>query len=1093
MTKAKLLRASEEADEVGDAAPVPAEVGDTPTQVPACYSETISVARNPIRQVLVREQQAPLSRTDGRYSLALPSGETVRIAARKPTLADDERALILPKDAYDALAGSDDISRGRWVGNRERESPQTVLASLVDAFSFKQADDTMGTTGLRPPQMGAVHATLGYWTTKGSDPATIVMPTGTGKTETMLALFAVERLERLLVIVPSDALRTQIAEKFETFGVLQSVGVVSPSAHRPVVGQIRHGFKTVEEAQTFAGHCNVIVATPASLYASSPEGRTALLESCTHLFVDEAHHVAAHTWREIRDDFGTKPVVQFTATPFREDGRHLGGRLIYAFPLREAQSQSYFSNINYVSVVDLGSHDEAVAQRAVQQLHEDLNAGHDHLVMARVSRIGRADDVLPIYEKIAADLNPVVLHSTTKAADRKAAIEAIASRASRIVICVNMLGEGFDLPALKIAAIHDAHKSLGVTLQFVGRFARTQEGLGDATVVVGRPHREFDAQLRRLYAEDADWNRIIRDLSEVAVGEQQEQSDFEAAFGSLPDEIAMRSLLPKMSTVVYRVPEGDGWDAQAVLDVFPEERLLTVPIAINEKDGVAWFVTEDRSEVQWGELRTVEEVSYDLYILYWDSQRRLLYINSSNRRSFHETLAKAVCGDSAKRITGENIYRVMAQLQRLVPTNVGLLDVRNASRRFQMLVGADVSDGFPATEAQTKTKTNIFAYGYEEGSRVSVGASLKGRVWSYRIATTLKQWVDWCDHVGGKLIDDGISVDEIMQNFIRPKALEERPPYVPLALEWPWQIFLNMSEELRIEHNGSSWPAIDVELEVSKFDTTGPIDFRAVTADWSLNYRITFNENGMHYAAVGDDAHVTSRNISLAEFFQKNGLLIYLEQDSVVVPPGVLLKPERDIPPFDANKLQALDWSGIELNVESQGIDRRQDSIQARTIAHVLGLADWGVVIDDDGTGEVADIVALRADDATLYVHLTHCKYVAGGHPRAQVEDLYEVCGQAQKSAQWRRKVPALFEYLARRERKRLERGRPSGFMKGSASDLYALADAARLLRPAFEIAIAQPGVTKAGVSAPQLELLAATETYIYETAHSGIEIYCSP
>src|SRR5207249_4816529 len=146
--------------------------------------------------------------------------------------------------------------------------------------------------------------------------------------------------------------------------------------------------------------------------------------------------------------------------------------------------------------------------------------------------------------------------------------------------------------------------------------------------------------------------------------------------------------------------------------------------------------------------------------------------------------------------------------------------------------------------------------------------------------------------------------------------------------------------------------------------------------------------DGMHYAAVGDDARVISRNVSLAEFFRKNGLLIYLEQDSVVVPPGVLLKPERNIPPFDANKLQALDWSGIELNVESQGADRRQDSIQARAIAHVLGLADWSVVIDDDGTGEVADIVALRADDTTLYVHLTHCKYVAGGSPRAQVEDL---------------------------------------------------------------------------------------------------------
>ena len=35
-----------------------------------------------------------------------------------------------------------------------------------------------------------------------------------------------------------------------------------------------------------------------------------------------------------------------------------------------------------------------------------------------------------------------------------------------------MLGEGFDLPALKVAVVHDPQKSLAVTLQFIGRFTR---------------------------------------------------------------------------------------------------------------------------------------------------------------------------------------------------------------------------------------------------------------------------------------------------------------------------------------------------------------------------------------------------------------------------------------------------------------------------------------------------------------------------------------------------------------------------------------------------------------------------------------------
>ncbi|MDS0135841.1 DEAD/DEAH box helicase family protein [Amycolatopsis sp. CM201R] len=93
-------------------------------------------------------------------------------------------------------------------------------------------------------------------------PATVVMPTGTGKTETMLALLVAARPARLLVLVPSDSLREQVATKFETLGVLQELGIVDSAALRPVVGRVQHGFTTVETATGFAKACNVIVATP---------------------------------------------------------------------------------------------------------------------------------------------------------------------------------------------------------------------------------------------------------------------------------------------------------------------------------------------------------------------------------------------------------------------------------------------------------------------------------------------------------------------------------------------------------------------------------------------------------------------------------------------------------------------------------------------------------------------------------------------------------------------------------------------------------------------------------------------------------------
>ncbi|RJG20499.1 DEAD/DEAH box helicase family protein [Paenibacillus thiaminolyticus] len=62
--------------------------------------------------------------------------------------------------------------------------------------------------GLRLPQFGALSAIRAHWATSNS-PATIVLPTGTGKSETMYATIISERIASTLVIVPSNLLRNK--------------------------------------------------------------------------------------------------------------------------------------------------------------------------------------------------------------------------------------------------------------------------------------------------------------------------------------------------------------------------------------------------------------------------------------------------------------------------------------------------------------------------------------------------------------------------------------------------------------------------------------------------------------------------------------------------------------------------------------------------------------------------------------------------------------------------------------------------------------------------------------------------------------------
>ena len=63
-----------------------------------------------------------------------------------------------------------------------------------------------------------------------------------------------------------------------------------------------------------------------------------LVDGCSDLIVDEAHHVTVDTWNKIRDRFKAKRILQFTATPFRRDGKRIDGKIIFNYKLGDAQT-----------------------------------------------------------------------------------------------------------------------------------------------------------------------------------------------------------------------------------------------------------------------------------------------------------------------------------------------------------------------------------------------------------------------------------------------------------------------------------------------------------------------------------------------------------------------------------------------------------------------------------------------------------------------------------------------------------------------------------------------------------------------------------
>lgn len=938
--------------------------------------------------------------------------------------------------------------------------------------------------GLRLPQIGALHAIASHWTL-GADPAMLVMPTGTGKTEVMIAAPLAAQSNRVLIIVPTDALRQQTAGKFLSYGLLNKIGVID-DIPLPVVAALssrpdRTHFDAIRA-------CNVVVATMSSIGLADPDTQREFAHLFSHIFFDEAHHIEAATWKRFRNHCAAAHTLLFSATPFREDGKPIEGKLIYNFPLSAAQDQEYFNPIRFVEVFepDERQSDIKIAEAAVARLREDLAAGYDHILMARAGKIDDAEVIYrAIYAHHHADLNPVLLHS--KSPGKRAILDAIRAGQHRIIVCVDMFGEGFDLPNLKIAALHSIHKSLGITLQFVGRFARTSLRVGPATFVANTAEDGVPEALENLYHEDADWNLLLADLSYDAIDPQAKLSELVANLeiagaGQELLEISTLALRPKISARVYRT---EAFYPERYERAFRAKQRIYQP-QISRRDNILVLVVNQRESIDWTDSRDIETDSWDLYIAYFDPERNLLYIHSSRKGNATEGLAKAISHEPVL-IQGEEVFKSFGGLKRLILHSVGLSS-RSKNVRYQMFAGIDVRNAIDPVLQQDKMKSNVTGIGYEEGRRRTVGCSRKGKIWSLS-SGSLAHWRSWCDEIGVKLTNPGAQPNDFLRYTLVPLVVNELPEVPALMADWPDQLFESSNFRFEVTtQDGASHDFHDCQLDLLESDAADRLRFalkagQDVESILELSIQVpTGGESTYAVNRIGGTAmevQAAGQRWDIAAFFNANPPLVRLSDGSQLAG-NILLKPREDLADtYDRDLIQTLGWNGIDLTTESRWKDGqlRVNSIQQRFVEHLeAGLATF--IIDDDDTGESADIVAIEETADTITVYLWHCKYAGGADVGRRAGDLYEVCGQAQKSVKWTWNLNTLVKHLIKRETEH-PRGRPSRFIRGTAGGLITLRKGARRKFLTFRVGIVQPGLSRRNAPTEHLAIIGATNSFI--------------
>lgn len=150
------------------------------------------------------------------------------------------------------------------------------------------------------------------------------------------------------------------------------------------------------------------------------------------------------------------------------------------------------------------------------------------------------------------------------------------------------------------------------------------------------------------------------------------------------------------------------------------------------------------------------------------------------------------------------------------------------------------------------------------------------------------------------------------------------------------------------------------------------------------------------------------------------------------------------------------------------------------------------MIFDDDGSGEIADIVAIAEEDDEITVELYHCKYSNDKIPGARINDLYEVCGQTEKSVFWKSDGVELINRMKSREAKRLKNSSVSRFELGNIDILNMIQKKMLHKQIKMKIFMVQPGVDSSRISPEMRVVLGGTRDFCRDTFSVSVKLICS-
>jgi superfamily II DNA or RNA helicase len=216
--------------------------------------------------------------------------------------------------------------------------------------------------------------------------------------------------------------------------------------------------------------------------------------------LDEAHHGVSSTWADVVRSHPDARWVGLTASPQRSDGRALD--LFTA--LVAGPSVAELVALEHLVPCRLWAPPTALAtkQLALDPVTAYLQHGHGELATVFCGSVSHATETAAAFA--AAGVPAQHIDGRMSARRRAGVLAALAAGEIRVMPSVDVVTEGFDLPALSVAIIARRVGHVGRWIQMLGRVLRPAPGKTLARVIdlCGSAHEHGPPDLPREYSLD---------------------------------------------------------------------------------------------------------------------------------------------------------------------------------------------------------------------------------------------------------------------------------------------------------------------------------------------------------------------------------------------------------------------------------------------------------------------------------------------------------------------------------------------------------------------------------------------------------------